>query len=296
MTKAHTKHTTRREFLRDSCIAAVGINYLGIGKAHASPAEDPPNTHNMLVVGEKNVFLSHLPMFGSADPKADGFSPHRFQVILEATFTKDGKNVQGVYVKDRREHQGTKMYTIGPTKEFVLQRLASSDPQLLLRSFEADVFRGHLERIPRPPKPIEGLGNVDVNVKKVIHFREFDPKITKPSELEYILFGKGDELFLAHLITQVADFDQILSVHVVGQALTDEELGRGVHVVIPGSKNSAPHRMKTGQEVAGMSPATGGGVAKELKLQVAVEFYFEEGELGMPMTFKQTEEERKAGF
>lgn len=31
--------------------------------AGGAPTEDPPNTHNMLVVGSKAVFLSHLPMF-----------------------------------------------------------------------------------------------------------------------------------------------------------------------------------------------------------------------------------------
>jgi hypothetical protein len=67
-------------------------------------------------------------------------------------------------------------------------------------------------------------------------------------------------------------------------------------MAIPGSKNAASHRIKPGQEVAGVSPAIGGGAAKGFTLQVGVEFYFEEGELGMPMTFKPTEEERKAGF
>jgi hypothetical protein len=42
------------------------------------------------------------------------------------------------------------------------------------------------------------------------------------AELEYLLFGKGNESFLAHLITRPPDFDQILSVK-TGQKFTDEE-------------------------------------------------------------------------
>ena len=34
-------------------------------------AQDPPDIHGMAVIGQKSVFLSHLPMFGS---------PHDYQV------------------------------------------------------------------------------------------------------------------------------------------------------------------------------------------------------------------------
>ena len=47
------------------------------------------------------------------------------------------------------------------------------------------------------------------------------------------MFGKGDELFLAHLITRPPDFDQILSVKVSGHAFTDAELGQGVRIISP---------------------------------------------------------------
>jgi hypothetical protein len=54
--------------------------------ADVEAAEDAPNTHNMLVFGEQAVFLSHLPMFGALNKTKTGFrSPHRYQVILEAT-------------------------------------------------------------------------------------------------------------------------------------------------------------------------------------------------------------------
>ena len=41
--------------------------------------------------------------------------------------------------------------------------------------------------------------DVNVTVTRVVHFRKFDPAATKPAQLEYLLFGKGTELFLAHL-------------------------------------------------------------------------------------------------
>jgi hypothetical protein len=51
--------------------------------------------------------------------------------------------------------------------------------------------------------------------------------------LEYLLFGKGTDLFLAHLITAPPDFDQVLGVKVTGHQFTADELANGVHVVFP---------------------------------------------------------------
>src|SRR4051812_47668342 len=72
-------------------------------------AEDPPGTHNMLVIGEGPVFLSHLPMFDALnETKTDYTSLHRYQVILEVTFTKDGRDVTDIYTKDRQHNPKVK--------------------------------------------------------------------------------------------------------------------------------------------------------------------------------------------
>jgi hypothetical protein len=109
------------------------------GAACAVDPTDPPATHNMLVVGEEAVYLSHLPMF-----QEQGQSPtvHRYQVILGVTFADQER-----YVKDRREHRTTKIYMMEP-ETFVLPALVSEDPQRKpLRSLKARaVVRGHLER------------------------------------------------------------------------------------------------------------------------------------------------------
>jgi hypothetical protein len=119
----------------------------------------------MLVVWEETVCLSHLPMF-----QAEGTPPmpHRYQAIFEVTLEK-----QEDYAKDRREHRTTNIYTLNP-EIFVLPELVASDPQRKPRdSFKAKaVFRGHLERDDR----VFILQDVEVSVKRVIHFREFDPK------------------------------------------------------------------------------------------------------------------------
>ena len=258
-------------------------------------AEDQPNTHNMLVVGSEAVFLSHLPMFKGLNEQATEYtSPHRYQVILEVSFTANGKDVTEIYTKDRQDNPGTKMYTLKP-ELLVLARLFTPNAQNpALSSFKATVIQGHLERDPR--HVIGGLEDVVVTVKKIIHARKFDPGATKPEKLSYFLFGKGEELFLAHVITKPPDFDQIMSVKVADHLFTIEELNRGVNVIFPDRDNTASQRIKENQQVPGKFQVTGTAQGFGSAVQAGTEYYFEEGELAMPATFDQTPEEAKAGF
>ena len=255
---------------------------------------DPPATHNMLVVGEKTVFLSHLPMFDSLiEDKSDYTSMHRYQVILEAKFIRNGKDVTGTYMKDRQSNAGIKMYTLQPAR-FVLARLFTPNVDSpALRSFKATIFRDHLER---NGEPIEGLEDVVVKVNKVVHARKFDPSQEKPAQLEYFLFGKGDELFLAHLITKPPDFDQIVAVKAVGHRFTNEELGKGVRVLLPERSNAATQRIKENEQAKAQFQIVDASQILDLPIQAGTEYYFEEGELAMPAVFNQTPEEKKSGF
>jgi hypothetical protein len=290
----------RREFLMSSAVAA-GVACLGSGaKARhfflPHLAEDLPNTHNMMIVGLKAMYLSHLPMFVNRGRGPNFDSPHRFQVILEATFTDRNDDLTEKYASDRASHPTVKMYTLNPA-EFVLSRV---DPNgTALRKFRGNaVFRGHLERggqvfIGDESAPDGGL--FDVNVVNLVHFHEFDPRATKPAKLEYLLFGKGAELFLAHFITKPIDFDQIIAVKLAGQSFTDDQLSKGKHVVFSVRGNTARERLKEKEKASGAFQLAG-GAPKTLPFEVVREFYFEEGELSMPPTFDPTPEERKAGF
>jgi hypothetical protein len=176
----------------------------------------------------------------------------------------------------------------------VLPDLVSSNPQHKpLGSFKArSIFRGHLERDDNVPI----LQDVEVSVKRVIHFREFDPRAEKPLQLEYLLFGKGQELFLAHLITAPPDFDQILAVKVADHEFTNEELAKGVQVVFPGTTNAAASRLREKQKAAGEMKVDNAQAPKKIQIEVDREFYFEEGELRVPPDFQTTSAEKQAGF
>jgi len=303
MKKINKTHN-RREFLRSSAVAAAGLSCLSLGLksqplALGLPVEDLPNTHNMMIVGEKTVYLSHLPMFVRKGHPATFNSPHRFQVILEATFTDGSRDLTTDYFSDRARNPSVKMYTLNPA-EFVLSRVNPAGAAL--KKFRGNtVFRGHLERGGEPFIGFDGDtsppgGVFDVNVKRVIHFRQFSPKATKPARLEYLLFGKGTELFLAHFITKPNDFDQIISVKLDGQPFTDEELAKGMHVTFSDRANTSGARAKESDNLSGQFQVVG-GAPRTSSVAAVREFYFEESELAVPPSLEAaTAEEKKAGF
>ena len=291
MSKSNLPQSGRREFLKHgSFAAAAGLLGLGLrAKAETHRhADDEPNTHNMLIVGREAVFLSHLPMFNDRA----NVSAHRYQVILEATFSKPGGDPQAVYSDDRRRNPSVKIYTLNPD-EFVLPHLhAAGGAAAPVKTFGAKIFRGHLEK---PGNKVIADG-VTVGVTNVVHFREFDPAASSPAKLEYILFGRGGELFLAHFIARPPDFDQVLPVSAAGHAFTDEELRKGLRVTFD-RPNAIAQRLLARQEADGeVRDAQGTAAPLKVRFKAGTEFYFEEGELRVPANFRPTAAEKKAGF
>jgi hypothetical protein len=290
------REPNRREFVQGSLAAAFGaacgnVELLASNKTYAL-IEDEPNTHNMMIVGEQAIFLSHLPMFDDLNrTKTDYTSPHRYQVIVEADFVKNGKSLRERYAKDRQSNPSARMYTLNP-KQFVLSRLFATAPPLV-RSFSAKVFRGHLERDGRV---ISGMENVTVNVKRIVQAHKFDPTAARPEVLEYLLFGKGTELFLAHRIVKPPEFDQLISVTITRRKFTDEQLSQGMRIVVNGGANTAPTRLKEQETVEAAVAIPNEPSAVKVELRGVREFYFEEGELLIPPTFDPTPEEKKSGF
>jgi len=277
-------------------IATLAAGLFTASTAAAAPDECHPRTqrdkrhpdcgvHNMMVVGQQAIYLSHLPMFDSE---------HRFQVILEATLARAGQDVGKLYADDRRANPGVRMYTFKPRDVFVMARLFPTDPAAR-KSFRGTLFRGHLER---DGVQLDRLTGVDVVVKRVIYAQELGGTAgpAKPDTLEYILFGTPAELFLAHKIAGAPDFDQIVGVKVSGRAFSGEDLARGVTVKVADRPNTADRRLRPKDKSAVQAQVAGAAAALPLTVEVTTEFYFEDGELAADPTFDPTELEKAAGF
>ena len=283
MSIARDSRMDRRGVLQTTAMAALALS---VGAPPAA-AEDRAATHNMLVFGDQTVFFSHLPMFdGLNRARTDFTSPHRFQVILQAALTPEQ---MAIYAKDRQAHPEAQFYTIGP-EEFVLTRLFEPKAAPRKTDFTATVFRGHLEAQPNHPVP--GLVDVKVKIAHVMHGRKFDPRASKPAALEYLVFGRGPERFLAHAISAPPDFDHVVKLSALSPDLTDRDLAQDVRVAIPDRKNMAGQRLREGQRVEGRL-RIGAGAPTKVQLEVGKRIYFEEGELLVPATFDPTEEEKR---
>ena len=216
----------------------------------------------MAVVGTETLFFSHLPMF---------MSPHDYQVILEARLSQPGGDPQQAYRDDRKRHPDASLYTFNPVA-FVLPELAP--PAAKRTKFRGDLFRGHFESPPEFPADPELIaGGINVDVINVVYFQKLLPQRARPEHLEYLLFGKDTELFLAHLITGPPDFDHIVSAKVTGHQFASDELRRGVRVQIEGAPVAA-QRVRPGKAV---SASAGQKVA--FAVEAVSELYFMEREL-----------------
>jgi hypothetical protein len=186
------------------------------------------------------------------------------------------------------------MYTLEPLDSFKLPTLFSPTPPSR-SSFKARLIRGHLER---GGTDVPGLSSIDVKIKRVIYAEELDGTRTKPDKLTYTLFGRPDELFMAHQVAAPPpDFDQIISVKVDGHNLTEQELKQGVQVVFLDRPNTVGGRFKEKEKSKAQGHVTGAHQFLNLDVEGLTEFYFEEGELiSEEGSFSRTREEKKAGF
>ena len=280
----------RLRLVRTAAIGAIGCFTASAALAAGCPARGEHaadcGQHNMMLVGEQAVFASHLPMFDS---------PHRFQVILEVDLAKAGQNRNAIYAADRKAHPKVGMYTLEPQEMFVLSQMSRGDQKARRTSFRGTVYRGHLERGGTPLDPLTG---VSVRAKRVVYAEEIGPPngLSRSDNLQYIVFGHGSEMFLAHRITAAPDFDQLLRVKISGHAFTEDELLRGILVTAPDRPNAAARRLRRGENVSLTGHVTGAHMFLPLKVAVVSEPYFEEGELAAKPAFAPTPLEIEAGF
>jgi hypothetical protein len=236
------------------------------GHEDASTRKDPPAGHGMLVVGLDTTFFCHLPMF---------MSPHDYQVILEGTLSKQGSDPQRTYKEDRKSHVKTRVYTFAPVP-FVLPDVFPPAPKL--NKIRGDLFRGHFERPPEyPADPFQIGSTVDVTVANVVYVQKLLPLPAALEHLEYVLFGKSSELFLAHVITRKGDFDQVVSAEIKGHQFLDDELRRGIRVQFSDKANASAQRLAEGKTASGSARVSDKTFAIEVLPRV--EFYMSERDL-----------------
>ncbi len=147
---------------------------------------DPPSIHGMVLFGTGPFYISHIPMF---------HKPHNYQAIMEV----EVDSATAAAILKSGEHG--KM-TIVP-EMMVLPKVISE-----MGSFQAAVYDGHFE------KKGKKVGSVNLKIKRVVYFREFDMKSPQRRQTDnYFLFGDPRQAFLAKEIDDIGpDKDEISQV------------------------------------------------------------------------------------
>jgi hypothetical protein len=231
-------------------------------QGHAGSTERPMS-HHMVVFGHETVFMSHLSMFSVPE--------HAYQVILQAELTGADSDPQKIFQQDWAAHPDVAFYTFAP-KPFVLSDLlATAGQPPKVTTFSGDLWRNHLEQ--PETHPVKIASHVTVNVKNIVHGRRFDLDAAPLTALEYILFGRSQEVYLAHLITHPPDFDQLLRV-TISPAFSDDELSGGHIVTVDGHENTENQRIEPSGQASVAATVNTGTPPVNVQIDPTGEVYF----------------------
>ncbi len=236
------------------------------------PGQSPHTAiHGQLMFGVERVYVSHL----AVPMQAPGFHPHSFQILLEVGFADP--SAATTYKTEVTASPGT-IFTAVPPPFDQTAIVASYPGREPLRNFEeTTVFRGHFEQGGTP------IVQDDLEIRRVLHFREFQRGAQPIENLVYVLFGDGENAHLAHYIDGTApNFDSILDIEIgAPDALTHSD--RALYVHLPDRPNTEAERLRSGESLrCRMTEA--GGSGRDIDLRITREIYCEAGEFSALVT------------
>jgi hypothetical protein len=218
---------------------------------HGPGGCDTMGRHGMLLFGEDPVYLSHLMMYAW---------PHNFQVLLEVGL--DSPALDALRADRARHGDGT--YTVDAAP-FPIADLEPHDGGAPVRtSLEGTLVRGHFERGGTPI-----AAGVRMDIRNVVRFQQLAVDATpEPGQaLEYLYFGRGDQMYLVHEVPARPSFDQVLTVRLVpgtvrtlvGHPLDDDvariQFDQAQHASL-GRDDTAEYRLVAGEVATASFPAT----------------------------------------
>lgn len=172
--------------------------------------QDPPGFHGMLFFGQGDTFyISHLPMF---------HKPHDYQAIVEVRLKDD---VKAKYQAELAKKGG--YFTFSPEGTFSLP-----DQVVGKKPITGTLVQGHFERGGNE------LLNTDLELVRVVFYKKLNPNDKKPEKEKYIIFGKGDEYFVAHEVFQRPNTDEIIPLpksYPLSKELKEDIKGNGLAFV-----------------------------------------------------------------
>lgn len=160
-------------------------------------AGDRVGVHGMLVFGEAQHYLSHIPTFGR---------PHNEQLLMKVEIAKkDGQPLRQGFVDGG--------YSLRPSTHFPLDDLVTGH----LTSFVGDIHQGNFEQGGAVLHK-----DVTVTVSKVLVARNLPSGVVTDSGVDKgFVVGTTKEAFLVHYITADRPYQQILALEEPGSKTPD---------------------------------------------------------------------------
>lgn len=148
--------------------------------------KDPKGFHGMLFFGQGDSFyISHLPMF---------HKPHDYQAIVEVRLKPEAKAKYQAALKKSGGY-----FTFAPDETFVLPEVVTQK-----KPIQGTLVQGHFER-----DGSELLGT-ELDLVRVVFYKKISENDKKPPKEKYIIFGNGEEYFMAHEVFERPNVDEII--------------------------------------------------------------------------------------
>lgn len=198
-------------------------NHLQMRMEEDSPV-NTPDIHGFVMLGGATLFLEHLPMFNMEN--------HEYQCILEASIPAEAKQACN---RQREQFPSIPLVLANlSTDLFTLPDVASGRRT----SFEAEIVIWETDNPDNNPRLIK---QVTVTIQRVVHNRHFNARFPRPSMLTYVLFGRGEEIYLSHYLNQAPEFMHLLEVSSAPDWLSAEQIEASVLIHFPEVSQPASH-------------------------------------------------------
>ena len=184
-----------------------------------SPIADQPNFHGMFMLGDRQLFACHMPMFHK--------EPHCYQMILKISLPDV---VMQAYRTGRKADPDAVFNLINSdSAPMTLPAIAIGE----ITHFPADIYRNYSNANGGAPQE-KLFSEVPLEVERVVYFRHFDAGFNYPESLTYLLFGSENEAHLSHYICRDPDFQHLLSLTSYPDWISPQQIQAGVTVNIVG--------------------------------------------------------------
>ena len=151
--------------------------------------------HGFLMLGTKNLYLCHLPMYTMPE--------HSFQTILEAEIEESEMEK---FLRLRNENPARPIIVLN-NEPMVLEELANSSS-----------FFGTIRFANDNGDPVgTSIGKTTVNIKKILVFKQLNINSPDyPEHHEYYLFGRDSDWHLSHSLSKAPNFELELDISLSG--------------------------------------------------------------------------------